>query len=214
MSLRTDYLDRVKHVYAEHPHVDAALEYAQSIEETPERITVATTDEQTVLTVYTAQAVYHFSQFRADYIGHASRALVRCLEHFKLRLPIEYVVAHQTFDVYWEGGKIVIQDDREYLLGSRSGTYELVEPVEWQMSAQVLDTVYTLADAYDLSPVELVESAMGTLVTLLDLARAHDVSPEVLLATLEDLVTGGLPAHAAVSFEAEDTLADPGAPLG
>ncbi len=202
MTIRTEYLDRVQHVYVEDPHVDAALAYAETLEATPQHLTVDTHEDHTEVVVYTEQAVYHFSQFRADYIGHASRALVRCLEHFKLRLPIEYVTSHQTFAVYYEGGKIVTRDDREYLLAPRSGVYDLVESVAWAMSSEVLDRVYALADAYDLPPVELIESAVGTLVTLLDLAKAHDVSPEVLLATLEDVMNKSTTPALSASFDA------------
>ncbi|GMA59484.1 hypothetical protein GCM10025858_39880 [Alicyclobacillus sacchari] len=103
---RVEYVDRVKHVWSEYRTNDEELAFALGIEEEAESVDVSTKDGATNVTVFTTEAVYHFGTFRADYVGHASRSLVELLKHFRINLPIEYVVAHQTFHIYLTAGKL------------------------------------------------------------------------------------------------------------
>ncbi|MFX4303685.1 hypothetical protein ACOJUR_15695 [Alicyclobacillus tolerans] len=183
MEEQITYIDRVKHVTSEHRTVNEALSFAQTIEEKAEQIRILTANEHTEVTVYTEAAIYHFDQFRADYVGHASKALLSLLEHFGVYLPMTYLTAHQSMDIYLQGNKIVTAEEKEYPIARRGGLYELVEPVQWMISSEVLDTIYQLAQTYDLSPVELVESAVGTLVRLHELSALHQITlDEIFLA--------------------------------
>ncbi|WP_074693733.1 hypothetical protein [Alicyclobacillus hesperidum] len=182
---RVEYVDRVKHVYSEYRTNDEELAYALTIEEEAESIDVTTKDGVTNVTVFTQQAVYHFGTFRADYIGHASRALVELLQHFRVNLPIEFVVAHQTFHVYLTGEKIVA-GEREYPIAPRNEGYELVESVEWMMASSVLDVVLRLAAEYEATPEEIVESAIGSFYSLLSIAEEYEVEPDTIISMLTE----------------------------
>lgn len=186
--IEVKYVDRVKHVMSQHRTCDDELEYAQTISEPADTIEIVTKDDETQVTVSTEQGVYHFTMFRANYVGHASRALIRLLEHFRIRLPIEFVTAHQTFRIFIKGRKIVTSEDKEYPIAERSGVYELVEPVEWMISSAVLDSLYQLSQRFDVSPVELAESAVGTLHTLLTVAEDYQVTPDEIISTLIRLI--------------------------
>lgn len=183
--MQTTFVERVKHVTSEHRTVDEALSFAQTVEEKAEQIRILTANEHTEVTVYTEAAIYHFDQFRADYVGHASKALLSLLEHFGVYLPMTYLTAHQSMDIYLQGNKIVTAVDKEYPIARRGGLYELVEPVQWMISSEVLDTIYQLAQTYDLSPVELVESAVGTLVRLQQISLEQSVTLDDLFDTLQ-----------------------------
>lgn len=187
MSVQTTFVERVKHVTSEHRTVDEALVFAQTIEEKAEQIRIQTANEHTEVTVYTEAAIYHFEQFRADYVGHASIALLSLLEHFGVYLPMTYLTTHQSMDIYLQGNKIVTAEEIEYPIARRGGLYELVEPVQWMISSEVLDTIYQLAQTYDLSPVELVESAVGTLVRLRQISLEQSITLDDLFETLQSL---------------------------
>ncbi|WP_051663150.1 hypothetical protein [Alicyclobacillus macrosporangiidus] len=201
--IEVQYIDRVKHVFSHYRTNDDELSYAQTIDEEAETIEVSTTDGTTTVTVFTTQAVYHFGTFRADYIGHASRALVELLRHFRVNLPIEYVTAHQTFTVYLNGQKVVA-GEREYPIAARSGVFELVEPVEWQISSAVLDTILRLAEEYNVTPVEIVESAVGAFYSLLTLADEYQVEPDEVIS----LLTTTVAQHHSES-DSSDSTAEP-----
>ena len=186
--IEEQYIDRIKHTYSRHHSCDDDLAYARTLSESAERIEVKTHEDATTVEVYTDQGVTHFDTFRADYIGHASRTLVELLEHFGVRLPLEFVVAHQTFTVYL--GKWVAAGDREYPLGQRQDHDELVEaiPSDWQMATAVLDVLAELAKRYDTHPVEILESATGLLYALLDLAAEYQMDPDEIVQTVATLV--------------------------
>ena len=186
--IEEQYIDRIKHTYSRHHSCDDDLAYARTLSESAERIEVKTHEDATTVEVYTDQGVTHFGTFRADYIGHASRTLVQLLEHFGVRLPLEFVVAHQTFSVYL--GKLVAAGEREYPLGRRNDHYELVEsiPSDWPMSTAVLDVLAELAKRYDTHPVVILESATGLLYSLLDLADEYQMDPDEIVQTVTTLV--------------------------
>ena len=186
--IEEQYIDRIKHTFSRYRTNDDELAYARTLSELAERIEVKTQEDTTTVDVYTDQGVTHFQTFRADYIGHASRTLVQLLEHFGVRLPLEFVVAHQTFTVYL--GKLVAAGDREYPLGRRDDHDELVEaiPSDWQMSTAVLDVLAELAKRYDTHPVEILESATGLLYSLLDLANEYQMDPDEIVQTVTTLV--------------------------
>jgi len=184
---RVEYVDRVKHVWSEYRTNDEELAFALGIEEEAESVDVSTKDGVTNVTVFTTEAIYHFCTFRADYVGHASRALVQLLQHFRVNLPIDFIVAHQTFHVYLKGGKIVA-GEKEYPIAERSEGYELVEPVEWMIASSVLDVVLRLAEEYEVTPEQIVESAVGTFYALLSVAEENDVEPETVISMLTELM--------------------------
>ena len=186
--IEEQYIDRIKHTYSHYRTNDDELTYARTLSESAERIEVKTHDAATTVDVYTDQGVTHFGTFRADYIGHASRTLVQLFEHFGVRLPLEFVVAHQTFIIYL--GKLVAAGDREYPLGRRQDHDELVEaiPSDWQMAPAVLDVLAELTRRYDTHPVEILESATGLLYSLLDLANEYQMDPDEIVQTVTTLV--------------------------
>ncbi|MCL6441900.1 MAG: hypothetical protein K6T83_00295 [Alicyclobacillus sp.] len=186
-AIEVQYIDRVKHVYSHHRTNDEELAYVRTIDEMAESIEIQTADDKTSVVVFTPQTVYHFTTFRADYIGHASRTLIEALEHFRVRIPIEFVTAHQTFTIYVNGSKIVA-GEQEYSIALRGEIYELVEPVQWFVSSAALDTILRLANEYTVQPVELVESAVGVFSLVIDLAEQHQVTPDEILSTLMTLV--------------------------
>lgn len=168
--IRVDFVERIRHVYSQYRTNDEELNFAESILEPAEtiEITADLESETTKVTVSTEQAVYHFRTFRSDYIGHGSRTLVSMLQHFRVVLPLEFLVAHKSLTVYLTGNKIVAQDT-EYPIDLREDYYEMVEPVEWMMSSSVLDVVLRLANEYQVQPVEIAESAMKLIAEKRDL---------------------------------------------
>lgn len=201
---RVEYVDRVKHVWSEYRTNDEELAFALGIEEEAESVDVSTKDGVTNVTVFTTEAVYHFGTFRADYIGHASRALVQLLQHFRINLPIEFVVAHQTFHVYLKGEKIVA-GEREYPIASRSEGYELVEPVEWMVASSVLDVILRLAEEYEVTPEQIVESAVGTFYALLSVAEEHEVEPGTVISMLTEMIKQDSPAEVVSTEQSTDS---------
>ncbi|WP_054967405.1 hypothetical protein [Alicyclobacillus ferrooxydans] len=154
------YIDRIQHIYSNFATNDEELAFAKSVEEQAEMIEVAVDEsEETQVTVSTAQAVYHFRTFRTDYIGHASRTLVDLFEHFRVLLPIEFIVANRAMTIYLTGNKVVV-GEAEYPIEVRDGLYQLVEPVQWMISSTVLDVIVRLAKEYQISYEEVVESAI------------------------------------------------------
>ncbi|EJY57309.1 hypothetical protein C7445_1309 [Alicyclobacillus sacchari] len=182
---RVEYVDRVKHVWSEYRTNDEELAFALGIEEEAECVNVTAKDDKTDITVFTTKAVYHFSTFRADYIGHASRTLVELLRHFNINLPIEFVVSHQTFQVYLTGEKVVA-GDHEYPIAYRSEGYELVESVEWMIASSVLDVVLRLAEEFEVTPEQIVETTVGSFYSLLSIAEEFEVDPETIISTLTE----------------------------
>ncbi|WDL99692.1 hypothetical protein [Alicyclobacillus sp. ALC3] len=191
--VRIEYVDRVRHVFSEHRTNDEELAYALTIDEPAESIDIKTLNDATTVEVVTPQTVYHFSTFRADYVGHASRTLVQLLEHFHVHLPIEYLTAHQTFTVYVKGERIVSEDEKEYPIAKRADQYELVEPVTMMMSREVLDTVLQFAEEFSVMPVEIVESAMGAFYSILSFANEHAMAPEEVLSVVTNLISNERP---------------------
>lgn len=124
-------------------------------------IEVAVVDESegSEVTVSTAQAIYHFRTFRTDYIGHASRTLVDLFAHFRICLPIEFIVSNREMTIYLTGNKVVV-GETEYPIEAREGQYQLVEPVQWMISSSILDVIVQLAEEYQISFEEVVESAI------------------------------------------------------
>jgi len=158
-SLKIEYVDRIKHVYSEYRTNDEELNFAQTVTESAETIVIKTDAEETGVIVFTEQAVYHFRTFRADYLGHASRTLVSLLYHFRINVPIEFILSHQSLTIYLSGNKIVAGEE-EYPIELRENLFEMVEPVQWMMSSTVLDMVIRLANDYEIEPIEVVESAI------------------------------------------------------
>lgn len=159
-SVTVEYLERIKHVHSHFRTNDEELAFARTIEEVAETIQVTPFEEEhTEVAVYTAQGVYHFATFRTQYMGHASRTLIELLEHFHVRLPMEFVIDHQGFTIYLDGHKVVTKRS-EYVIEPRDGFFELVEPVEWMISTGVLNLIEQMAEAYQISPVEVVENAV------------------------------------------------------
>lgn len=154
------YIDRIKHVYSEFRTNDEELAYAESVTDGAETIEIVTDESgETQVIICTAQSVLHFRTFRTDYIGHASRTLVGLLEHFRVRLPIEFVVTNHDMTIYLNGNKVVVEET-EYPIEVRDDVYELVEPVAWMISSTILDMIIRLADQYQISHEEVVESAI------------------------------------------------------
>jgi hypothetical protein len=177
-TLKVEFIERVKHIFSQHRTNDEELDYARTITESADVIEIVTSAEQeahTEVIVSTPEAVYHFRTFRADYVGHASRTLVELLAHFHVNLPIDYVIAHKSFTVYLHGDKVVASE-KEYPIAERAEGYELVEMVQWKISAAVLDIIYRWADKYQVEPIEFAESA----VRLMDdrLAQADSMEEE------------------------------------
>jgi len=154
------YIDRIRHVCSEFRTNDEELAYAESITDEAETIEIITDETgETQVIVSTAQSVLHFRTFRTDYIGHASRTLVALLEHFRLRLPIEFMVTNHDMTIYLTGNKVVVEES-EYPIEIRDDVYELVEPVAWMISSTILDVIIRLAAKYQISHEEVVESAI------------------------------------------------------
>lgn len=192
------YVERVRHVRSDYRTNDEELVFAKSIPGEADMIEVITTvdDKETAtqVNVYTEQAVYHFQTFRADYIGHASRTLVDLLLHFKVSLPIEFVVNHKTFTVYLKGSKIVVGEavggsdkepsedeeqpmgDNEFPIAFRNGVFCLVIYFEEFLSASVAESLSYLAEYYNMSPIEVIENAVTAMFEL----RLEDMEEENL----------------------------------
>ncbi|MCF8563981.1 hypothetical protein LLE49_04425 [Alicyclobacillus tolerans] len=154
------YMDRIRHVFSAFRTNDEELAYAESITDEAETIEIITDEShETQVIVSTAQSVLHFRTFRTDYIGHASRTLVALLEHFRVRLPIEFIVTNHDMIIYLTGNKVVVGNS-EYPIEVRDDVYELVEPVTWMISSTILDVIMRLADEYQISHEEVVESAI------------------------------------------------------
>ncbi|WP_054967148.1 hypothetical protein [Alicyclobacillus ferrooxydans] len=154
------YIDRIQHIFSNFTTNDEELTFARSVMEQAEMIEVAVEESgETQVTVSTAQAIYHFHTFRTDYIGHASRTLVDLFEHFGVCLPIEFLVANRVMAIYLTGNKVVV-GETEYPIEVREGQYQLVEPVQWMISSSILDVIVRLADEYQISYEEVVESAI------------------------------------------------------
>lgn len=159
--INIQYIDRIQHMYSNFATNDEELAFAKSVEEQAEMIEVAVVDEsrESEVTVSTAQAIYHFRTFRTDYIGHASRTLVDLFAHFRICLPIEFIVANREMTIYLTGNKVVV-GETEYPIEVRDGQYQLVEPVQWMISSSILDVIVQLAEEYQISFEEVVESAI------------------------------------------------------
>lgn len=185
-NIEVQYIDRVKHTYSHQRTNDDDLAYAKTIADEAESIVIQSKDDATTVTVETVQGVYHFSTFRADYVGHASRNLVKLLEHFRVSLPLEFLVAHKSLTIYLTGQKIII-GETEYKIELRNTHFELVEPVEWLISSAILDVVYRLADKYKVQPVEFVESATGFMFSAINLADQYQVSMDEIMETLTSM---------------------------
>lgn len=156
------YVDRVKHVHSLLHTSDEEVAYAESITDRAELIEVHSSDDDTEVVVSTEQGVYHFTKLRSQYVGHAPRGLVQVLEHFGMRITLQFITAHRTFSVYFSGEKIVA-NDKEYHIASRDGIYELVEPIQWLISSEILDIILQWSDSYGITPVEVVEQTVRLL---------------------------------------------------
>ena len=160
------YKDRVKNVYSRHRTNDEELDFARTIEEDAETILVATDAEREVtdVQVSTVHAVYHFRTFHTHYAGHASRTLVELMNHFKVSLPLDFVMDYRTFTIYLTGNKVVahenMADEEEFTIAIRDGVYELVERVEWDVRSNLLSQIFSWSELYQVEPVEIVEQAI------------------------------------------------------
>lgn len=178
-SIDITWVDRIQHIHSRHRTSDEALAYAQSLpEQSAERITIATANEATEVTVYTTQAVLHFHTFRADYIGHASRTLTQLLAHFGVQMPIEFLVTHPFQEIDLVGCTITLPDsDVAYALGARRDGLALVEPVQWMIRSDILDHLLALADVYGQEPIALIEDLVRVLVERHDADDGPTVDP-------------------------------------
>jgi len=161
-----EYKERVKNVYSRHRTNDEELDFARTIEEDAETIVVVTDTERELADVQisTVHAVYHFQTFRTHYAGHASRALVELMNHFKVSLPLDFVMTYRTFTIYLTGNKVVARenmaDEEEFTISIRDGVYELVERVEWDVRSNLLSQIFYWSELYQAEPVEIVEQAI------------------------------------------------------
>jgi len=155
---------RVRHVYSRCQSTDEELAFAQTLEAEAETIAIQTHGEEgdsaTEVTVFTDQAVYHLYQFRTRYDGHSSRSLVELLKHFRVRLFLDFLLAHRSFTLYLTGERLVTRD-AEYALTERMGSYQLVERVEWNICSSTLDTILRWSNEWDIPPETIVELAIS-----------------------------------------------------
>lgn len=158
------YQDRVRHLVSQCRSTDEELTLAGSIHSTAERIHIEENGpEGTVaVTVFTPEAVLHFSHFRNQYEGQASRALVSLLHHFGVVLPLSVLLAHPTMTIDLVEARIDT-GETVFPIEARAGLYHVVERVEWDLCASTLDTLYAWAVRWQLSPAHLVELAVSLL---------------------------------------------------
>lgn len=201
--VRVDFVDRIKHIYSIMRTNDEELQFARSIKEPAETITITMDEnEDTLVTVSTVQAVYEFHTFKSTYVGHASRTLVELLEHFGLRLSLEFLLAHPVLTVYLNGNKIV-SNDTEFRIESRNGVFELVEPVNWMISTSILDILEQIATEHESLPEEVVENGVAILDIILRLSGEYQVDPMTFVQNALDL----LRTNESPSEESEEILA-------
>lgn len=159
-SIETQFVERIKHVHSRFRTNDEELSFARTIGELAETIEIVSEEtDSTEVRVFTREAVYHFYTFRTDYVGHASRTLAELLAHFEVNLPLSFIMAHRTFTVYLSGNKVVAADE-EYPIAKRSDGFELVEFVTLPFASRVLDIILRLTEAYEVEPVEVIETAV------------------------------------------------------
>lgn len=186
--VKVEFVDRIKHVYSVMRTNDEELQFARSIKEPVETITISMQeDDDTLVTVSTVQAVYEFHTFKSTYVGHASRTLVELLEHFGLRISLEFLLAHPVLTVYLNGNKIV-SNETDFPIEARNGGFELVEPVNWMISTSVLDILDRIATEHESLPEEVVENGVAILDLVLRLSGEYQVDPMTFVQNALELL--------------------------
>lgn len=205
--VRVDFVDRIKHVYSVMRTNDEELQFARSINEPVETITIAMDEtEDTVVTVSTVQAVYEFHTFKSTYVGHASRTLVELLEHFGLRISLDFLLSHPVLTVYLNGNKIV-SNDAEFRIEPRNGVFELVEPVNWMISTSILNILEQIATEHESLPEEVVENGVAILELILRLSGEYEIDPLTFVQNALDLLRTNQPSVDSVDTDTEEILA-------
>lgn len=178
-------IDRVQHFYSQYRSADDELAYAKTINNDVDLIEIKTDEEHHCeVTLYSNVAVYHFYQFRSHYEGHSSRALVRLLDRFNVKLPVEFITSHQNMTIYLTGinDKIVVRTadgEEEYPLDLRMGKIRLVEAMTWMISGDALNALYDWASEQglqnrpDLIVEQLVQNELDKAIHEQELALAE-----------------------------------------
>lgn len=166
------YVQRVRHVYSRCQSTDEELALLDQIGDTADSILVqpllsdgAPDGEPTLeVTVNTTYVIAHFYHFRNHYEGHASRALITLLRHFAIHVPLTFVLTHPFILIDLQTC-LMFTEEGEFALAERPSGLQIVERVDWAISADRLYQLRQWAQKCDLSVELLVELALSLLDT-------------------------------------------------